>query len=137
MNSDFSIAAHALVFLNHKQTALTSDELAENICTNSARVRKALAPLKRAGMLVAKEGAKGGYALAAEAETITLQDVADALGTRFVEAGWKSGDADMECLIASGMAGIMDGICADLDAVCKERLARTTVADIDRTIFPE
>lgn len=135
MNSDFSIAVHALVFLNHKAVALTSDELAENICTNAARVRKALAPLKRAGMLATKEGAGGGYMFVGRADEITLRDVADALDTRFVEAGWKSGDADMECLVASGMASVMDGICADLDSVCKERLSRTTIADIDRTIF--
>lgn len=135
MHSDFSIAVHALVFLNHKASVLSSDELAENICTNPARVRKALAPLKQAGILEAKEGAHGGYAMARPAAEITLAEVAEALGTQFVSASWKSGDVDMKCLVASGMSGVIDGICSDLNTLCKEHLAHTTIADIDRDIF--
>ena len=35
--------------------------------------------------------------------------VADALETRFVSTSWKSGNPDMDCLVASGMAGLLDG----------------------------
>ena len=54
---------------------------------------------------------------------------------RFVEARWHSGDADKECLVASGMGGIMDDVFADLDECCRERLKRVTVASIDGRIF--
>ncbi len=83
MNSDFIVAVHALVFLNHKQGVVSSE----------------------------------------------------ALGVRFVEARWHSGDADKECLVASGMGGIMDGIFAELDECCRERLKQVTVASIDDRIF--
>ena len=49
MNSDFIVAVHALVYLNHKADIVSSEALAKNICTNAARVRKVMAPLKRAG----------------------------------------------------------------------------------------
>ena len=31
MNSDFNVAVHALVYMEHKAVTLSSDELAENI----------------------------------------------------------------------------------------------------------
>ena len=46
MTSEFAIAVHALVYLNHKGETVSSEALAENICTNPARVRKVMAKLK-------------------------------------------------------------------------------------------
>ena len=130
MNSDFIVAVHALVFLNHKQGVVSSEALAENVCTNAARVRKVMAPLKET-----REGNEGGYRFAADPVGTDLASIAEALGVRFVEARWHSGDADKECLVASGMGGIMDGIFAELDECCRERLKQVTVASIDDRIF--
>ena len=47
MTSEFGIAVHAMVFLHHKGDMVSSEVLAENICTNPARVRKVMAQLKR------------------------------------------------------------------------------------------
>lgn len=135
MNSDFIVAVHALVFLNHKQGVVSSEALAENVCTNAARVRKVMAPLKRAGLVETREGNEGGYRFAADPVGTDLASIAEALDVRFVEARWHSGDADKECLVASGMGGIMEGIFADLDDCCRERLKRVTVASIDDRIF--
>ena len=110
MNSDFIVAVHALVYLNHKADIVSSEALAENICTNAARVRKVMAPLKRAAFVTTREGNVGGYRFAGDAPTLDLRMVADALGIRFVQSSWHSGDMDMECLVASGMAGIMGDI---------------------------
>lgn len=135
MNSDFIVAVRALVFLNHKQGVVSSEALAENVCTNAARVRKVMAPLKRAGLVETREGNEGGYRFAADPVGTDLASIAEALGVRFVEARWHSGDADKECLVASGMGGIMDGIFAELDECCRERLKQVTVASIDDRIF--
>ena len=61
MNSEFCIAVHGLVFLKLKKQCLSSEALAENICTNPARVRKVMAKLKKAGLVSTKEGSEGGY----------------------------------------------------------------------------
>lgn len=134
-NSAFCVAVHALVYLNHKGRLLSSEELAENICTNPARVRKVMAGLKKTGWLETRGGNAGGYRLTAPAADITLDRVAEALDIRFVEAAWRSGDTDMDCLIASGMADRMDEILADLDGLCRRRLAEISVADLDRSLF--
>lgn len=78
MNGDHSLAVHALVYLDHRATHLPSQILAENICTNAARVRKVMRPLASAGLIATKEGAEGGYALARPAAEITLRAVAEA-----------------------------------------------------------
>ena len=56
MTSEFSVAVHALVFLNHKGGYLPSELLADNICTNPARVRKIMAQLKKAGLPETRHG---------------------------------------------------------------------------------
>ena len=61
MTSEFAIAVHALVFLEHKGIVISSEELAKNVCTNPARIRKVMAKLKRADLIRTKEGTEGGY----------------------------------------------------------------------------
>ena len=72
MNSDFIVAVHALVYLNHKADIVSSEALAKNICTNAARVRKVMAPLKRAGFVTTREGTVGGYRFAGIMDDIFL-----------------------------------------------------------------
>ena len=135
MDSSFNVAVHALVYLHHKDCLLSSEALAENICTNPARVRKVMAALRRAGLVDSREGNVGGYRFSGDPDRITLGQVAKALDIRFVDAAWHSGDSDMECLVASGMADVMDGLYAELDELCRERLQNVTVGDVERKIF--
>lgn len=135
MTGEFTIALHALVYLDHKACTLSSEELAENICTNPARVRKVMSRLKKAGLVSTKEGAVGGYRFDGDPAAVSLLTLADALGTDFVVAGWHSGNQEMDCLVASGMANIVDGLCAELDGLCRQRLSQLTVADISEKIF--
>lgn len=135
MTSEFAIAAHALVVLSHKKTVVSSDVLAENICTNPTRVRKVLSRLKKAGYVETKEGAEGGYLLIVPAARINLGTLADTLEVTFVASSWKSGNPEMDCMISSGMAGVLDGLYADLDKSCREQLGRITIADLENQIF--
>ena len=72
MNSEFTIAVHALVFLNHKRESVSSDKLAANICTNPARVRKIMGKLKKKGLISTKEGVVGGYLFDLDPSKVTL-----------------------------------------------------------------
>lgn len=135
MQSDFCVAVHALVFLHHKDCVLSSEALADNICTNAARVRKVLAKLKTAGLVETKEGNVGGYRLKQPASQISLTKVADALQIRFVDTNWYSGDLNKPCQVASGMSGIMSDLLEDLDRCCRDKLENKTVADINIQIF--
>lgn len=135
MNSDFTVAVHALVYLSHRGCTLSSEQLAENICTNPVRVRKILSKLVKAGLVQPREGAEGGYRLARSAEDIPLSVVSDALGLAFVASSWHSGSPEMECLIASGMAGLMDRLYGELNELCRSHLSQRTIKDLEREIF--
>lgn len=135
MNSDYSLALHALVYLSHRQDVVSSEELAENICTNPSRVRKVLSKLKKAGLVETREGNVGGSRFVGDPEAMTLAQVADALKVRFVETNWHSGRIDRKCLICSGMAGVMDELLLDLDDRCRARLSELTIADLHRRLM--
>ncbi|GAA0807115.1 Rrf2 family transcriptional regulator [Clostridium sp. AF19-22AC] len=135
MTSEFSVAVHALVFLNHKGCVYSSEGLAENICTNPARIRKVMAKLKKAELVETKEGIEGGYHFVMDSKDVTLYMIADALDFTFVSSGWKSGSSEMKCLIASGMGGLMEEVYEDLNQRCLARLKEITIADLDKKIF--
>ena len=135
MNSAFCLAVHALVYLHHRGELVSSEELARNICTNPARVRKVLAKLKRAGLVGTREGSEGGYRFQKDPDQVTLRQVAEAVETTFVECSWHSGGEDIKCQVASGMAGVMDDICSQLNSICLDRLEQITIAQIEKRLF--
>ena len=137
MNSDFTVAVHSLVYLEHKKgCSVNSEEIAANVCTHPVRVRRVLSRLCKAGLITSREGHKGGgYCFDGDPSQIPLLTVLDALGQQVVPQGWTSGDTDMRCLIASGMGEVMRGLFDQLDQACREKLAGITVADIVAAIF--
>ena len=135
MNGLFCVAVHALVYLHRRGCQLSSEELAENICTNPARVRKVMSALKRAGLVETRTGLAGGYLFCGDPSALKLEQVARALDVRFVEPAWHSGGVDRPCLVASGMAGVMDEVMDDLDARCHARLAQLSLADIEERLL--
>ena len=136
MNSDFLLAVHGLIYLNHKKETLSSDILAQNICTHPARVRRVMARLKKAGLIETREGrVDGGYFFSIDPKSVNLKMISDALDVCFVATGWHSGDPHMECKVASGMAGIMDQLYGRMDEQCKAYLETITIDNIDRQIF--
>lgn len=135
MTAEFIVAVHALEFLNHKGEALSSELIARNVCTNPARVRKVLLRLKAAGLVQSQSGVEGGYAFVGDPHRVTLLDVFSAVENQFIKVSWRSGDAEMDCPIASGMAPIMDGVFGRLDACCRATLGGMTIADIDDRLF--
>ena len=135
MDSSFNLAIHALVCLSHSGRSLSSEALAENICTNPTRVRRVMVGLKRAGLVETREGSDGGYRLCADPARLSLRQVAEAVNARFVDCAWRSGDIDRDCAICSGMAGVMDALYRQLNEQCAAYLSRLTVADIEKELF--
>ena len=94
-----------------------------------------MAKLKKAGLVDTKEGIDGGYHFILDPAAVTLRQLSEALDMRFVSATWQSGDTDMKCLIASGMAAIMDDIYGQLDELCRTHLDSITIQKIEDHIF--
>lgn len=135
MNGLFCVAVHALIYLDKRSCILSSEELAANICTNPARVRKVMSKLKKAGLVATKAGTEGGYYPLVPADKLFLAQIAEALEVRFVEPAWHSGrGVDCDCMVASGMAGVMDGVFDDLNKHCMERLSILSLADLEERL---
>lgn len=135
MTAEFPLAVHALVYLLHKGTTISSQELAVNTCTNPARVRKVMSKLHRAGLVDAGRGKGSGYQAKENCAELSLSRVLSALEEDPIDMNWRSGDMDQDCLISSGMAGIMDGIYDKLNGVCRETLSGISIGTINDTIF--
>ena len=128
MTGEFTVAVHAVVYLNRKAAFITSEEIAQNVCTNPARIRKIMAKLKKAGLVQTKEGAVyGGYRFVKNKKAVTLMTIADAIGEKFVKTAWRSGNASM--------ANVMDQIFIQMDDACRKILQTITIDEIDKQIF--
>lgn len=135
MNSDFIVGLHGMVYLYHKGTTLRSEELSDNICTNSGRVRRVMAKLKKAGLVETREGRFfGGYSYG-KTHRVTLGDISRAMDTRFADAGWRSGDSQKDCRVACGMSGYVDDLYDELNRRCNEYLDTITVAEVEEHLF--
>ena len=135
MNSEFIIALHALAYLRHRNTKVSSEELAKSICTNPARIRKVMAKLKKAGLLETREGNSGGYELQGDASTIKLSDLTQALQQPLTKSGWRSGALNTYCMVATGMGTVVDTLEASLNAVCMQYLSQITIEDISQQLI--
>lgn len=136
MTAEFIVAVHALVYLNHKQSYQSSEDIAENVCTNPARIRKILTKLKNAGLVTTRLRAAGGYAFARKADEVTLRDVFQATNETLIGIRWRSGDDCAACPISRNMEPIIDRIFNRLDDAGQNILQTITIADLDGEIFP-
>lgn len=80
-DSRFSRVLHALLHLENVEGPVTSDHIAHRLGTNPAVVRRTLAGLRDAGILISVKGHGGGWSLAKSLADTTLYDVYAALGS--------------------------------------------------------
>jgi len=116
MNSEFVIAVHSLVLLAYRPDGMaTSEEIAENVCTHPARVRKVLSCLRKHGYIDTREGPGGGYRLLGQPNDVTLADVYRALAAGSLAPNWCSGDPEKDCIVSSNMAEVMNAVFCGAD----------------------
>lgn len=71
----FGLALQALVVLSRRSSAISSTEIAPQLCSEPTLVRRVMSKLARAGLVTTREGRDGGYKLSRSADAITLADV--------------------------------------------------------------
>ena len=113
---------------------LSSEELAENICTNPARVRKIMGKLKKMGIITTREGHVGGYCPCEGLEKVSLYEIAQGMDTVFVDTKWRSGNEENNCFISSGMSSVFDSLYRELDRLCMDHLKGITLGDVTAQI---
>ena len=135
MTGDLNMAVHALVLLSHKKEAMSCDIIANNVCTQPARIKKILNKLVKAKLVEKKEGTKDYYIFSLSANEVSIGEIAEKINFKIIDSKWRTGDLNMECLIASGMADIMDDIYIGLNNKCLTALKNLSLQDIHDVIF--
>ncbi|MET1132763.1 MAG: Rrf2 family transcriptional regulator [Aeromicrobium sp.] len=125
-NTQFAVAVHVLTYLAASAAAsrtspVGSEELAGSTAVNPVHVRKVLGPLRTAGLVRSRAGARGGWELAVDPESVTLAQV------------WRLLQGDDPVLGIHGpnpacaIGGRIQGVLSDLD----RRVAAAIVAELD------
>ena len=75
-NSRFAVSVHVLAYLAYKAgEQVTSAEIASSVSTNPVVIRRLLAALVKARLVIGHKGAGGGFGLASAPLNITLLDI--------------------------------------------------------------
>jgi DNA-binding IscR family transcriptional regulator len=132
-NSRLTTAIHALCWLElaarRGYPSLTSERVAASLASNPALVRKALGPLRDAGLVTAGRGPGAGWSLARPATKIRLDEVYAALGDETPFA-LHPHEPNQECPVGFGIRPVLADVYADADAALRRTLHRRTVADV-------
>jgi DNA-binding IscR family transcriptional regulator len=132
-NSRFTTAVHALCWLElacrRGDTSLTSERVAASLASNPALVRKALGPLRDAGLVTVGRGPGTGWSLARPAHRISLDEVYAALDEEPAFA-LHPHEPNQECPVGFGIRPVLAEVYADTGAAVRRTLRRRTVADV-------
>jgi DNA-binding IscR family transcriptional regulator len=129
----FPVAAHALAYLAHKgavssQAAISSAELAGSISTNPVVVRRTTTLLAKAGLIGTRTGAGGGAWLKRPADSITLDQVLQAVnGCAHLGAPPPGAPG---CPVGMRIPKAVQKALDQVEGAARECLSRTTVADL-------
>lgn len=139
-NSRLTTAVHALCWLElarrRGRSTLTSEQVAASLASNPVLVRRSLAPLREAGIVVSGRGPGSGWGLGRPAEAISLREVYDALGPDETFA-LHPHEPNLECPVGFGIRPVLSEVYAGIDAAISEELEGRTVADVLETVLKE
>ena len=135
-NTQFAVAVHVLTYLAAlgDQRPVSSDELSGSTNTNPVYVRRVLGPLREAGLVSARQGSHGGWALARPAADIRLDEVWSVLQGDAAVLGLHG--PNPRCPIGAAIQRTLHDIDAEIRAAVQAELGERTVADLLRTATP-
>lgn len=126
-DSRLSGVVHLLLHLAEADGPVSSEVLARAMDTNAVVVRRVLAGLREAGIVLAGRGAGGGWSLGVDVAALTLRDVHEALGGPAVVAmGHRSGHP--RCGVEQVVNETLDRAFADAESRFLESLSAVSLA---------
>ncbi|MFV8468261.1 Rrf2 family transcriptional regulator [Mycoplasma sp. VS42A] len=133
--SDFISLLHILTILGHKNTAMSSSEIAKNANINPVKVRLILQAMDDNNWIKKSRGRKGGYALNVGLNDIKCSDLLDVLDLKLINKTWASGLKDSECVISRNIEAVEQDLINSLNNVIYENLKNKTLEDIKNDIL--
>lgn len=132
ISTRFSMAVHTLLCIAYftPKERVTSSFVAQSVNANPVVIRRVFGQLKEAGLITVEMGI-GGAKLARPADTITLLDVFRAVESVDGNLFNFHADPNPECPVGHNIHAVLDGELADAQRALEDRLARTTLADLE------
>lgn len=133
-NTQFAVGLHVLTYLSAATGAASdprpvgSDELAGSIGVTPVHVRRVLAPLREAGLVRSRPGARGGWTLGRPAAEIGLAQVWDAVVGDDPVFGLHRPVPD--CPVGRQVQADLSDLSTSLSAQVRSHLELMTVADL-------
>lgn len=128
-DSRLSRVLHLLIHLDRHAGAATSELLAGMLSTNPVVVRRMMAGLREAGLVVSERGHGGGWMLARGLAEITLLDVHRALGAPSPFAIGIARD-DPRCLVEQAVNTRLSDTLREAEALLLERFGAISLGDL-------
>ena len=129
-NVQFSVAAHILAVLGfHDGEEVSSKILADSVNADPTFVRKALAKLAKAGLVITTRGKTGAATLARAPHKITLLDVYRASGAppTFEIHSYR---VEPQCSVSCRLKPSLSDLLSEAQNSFEKSLAKTTLADL-------
>lgn len=142
-NSRFVVSTHIMTALagktlmyGHfgKDEPVRSEDIAFSVNTNPVVVRRILALLQKAGLVISKPGRYGGTTLGRPAHSITLRDVYEAVEEAPLFHAHYQGP-NPNCAIGSCINEVLIGPLDDATTSMKEALARHTIEELVQDVM--
>lgn len=130
-DSRLSRMLHVLIHMARHDAPMTSETLAQMLCTNPVVVRRMLGGLRENGYVQSEKGHGGGWVLAKALDEMTLLDVYRAIGEPPVFALGLADD-DPKCLVEQAVNARLSEAMQDAETLLLERFGEVTVASIEQ-----
>jgi len=131
MKSDNKLSSilHVILHLAEHNQAMTSETLALYLKTNPVVIRRMMAGLRQAGLVISVKGHGGGWTMAKPLAAISLQDVYQALGApRLFAQGYRQ-EAPL-CLIEQAVNASLDSAFTEAEQQLLRKFGNVSLADI-------
>lgn len=132
-NSRLSRVLHALLHMEHANGPLTSEAMAEMLCTNPVVVRRLLAGLRDSGYVQSEKGHGGGWVLSVALDDITLLDVYRGAGEPALFSDLVTED-DPQCLVERAVNAHLSATVHEAEQALLEKFGKVTLGDLSRSI---
>jgi len=126
-DSRLSGVLHVLLHMAEHEGPMTSEVLAQAMCTNPVVIRRVMSGLRDQGYVTSEKGHGGGWTLACDLDAVTLRDVYEALGRPSLLAIGNRSDAP-ECLVEQAVNAALDQAFDDAEALLLARFGEVTLA---------
>lgn len=129
VNTQFSIAVHALAAIAHYERAFTSEILAGSVNANPVFVKRILAKLSKANLVKAAVGKSGGYDLSRSPKSVSLLDIYSAVNppSAFAIHTYAKSKG---CVVSSNIKEVMGEVLVGTKKSVEDDLRRISLADV-------